>query len=297
MVDAIITYVNNSDNAWFNSYIKTTHTHNPNACRFRSWGTLKYLLRGIETYMPFVQNVLLVVSEKSQVPFWVNTSNVRVVYHSEFIPKRFLPTFNSCTIESFFWNIPNLSDKVIYFNDDMFPTAPMTADDFFTENTPHIQFNTLQLSATSNLYRKQCRSGIDMMTKALNLPAWPKGQIIRPYHITTAFTSDGLNAIRELCGDLIPNTVSVTRNPNNVNQYIYAYWHYFTDNYIPETISYKYFELTDKTFSEIIDTIDTTTYQMLCLNDSGGVKDYARTRYLLQAAFEKKFPNKSKYEV
>ena len=297
MVDAIITYVNNSDNTWFRSYVATTHTHNPSACRFRSWGTLKYLLRGIEEYMPFVQNILLVVSGKTQVPAWVNTSNVRVVYHEEFIPKQFLPTFNSCTIESFFWRIPNLSDKVIYFNDDMFPAAPMSEEDFFTEDKPHIKFNTLEVSSTSNLYRQQCRSGMDLLTNVLNLPAWQKGEVIRPYHITTAFTKAGLNAIEELCGDIIPSTISVIRTSNNVNQYIYAYWHYFTNNYIPETVKYKYFELTDKTFREIVDTLGTTKYQMICLNDSNNIKDYAKTQYLLHTAFEKKLPNKSKYEV
>ena len=79
MVDAIVTYVNNSDNKWVRSYIQKTHTHSPTACRFRSWGTLKYLFRGIEKYMPFVDNIILVVSGESQIPSWLNTSNVRVV--------------------------------------------------------------------------------------------------------------------------------------------------------------------------------------------------------------------------
>lgn len=297
MVDAIVTYVNNSDNKWVRSYIQKTHTHNPAACRFRSWGTLKYLFRGIEEYMPFVDNIILVVSGESQIPSWLNTSNVRVVFHEEFIPKQFLPTFNSCTIESFFWNIPNLSDKVIYFNDDMFPTAPMSEEDFFTDDKPHIKFSTLELSSKSNLYQRQCRSGMDMITTALNIPEWKKGQIIRPYHITTAFTKEGLDAIRESCGELIPKTVSTIRTQTNVNQYIYAYWHYFTDNYVSKTIHYKYFELMDKTFQEIVDTIGTTEYQMLCLNDSDKLKDYARTRYLLQQCFEKKFPDKCRYEL
>jgi len=297
MVDAIITYVNNSDTTWLRSYVRATHTHNPNTCRFRSWGTLKYLFRGIETYMPFVQNIILVVSGKSQIPAWLDTSNVRVVCHEEFIPKQFLPTFNSCTIESFFWNIPNLSDRVIYFNDDMFPTAPMSEEDFFTDDKPHIKFKTIEITSTANLYRQQCRSGMDMVTTALNLPEWKKSQIVRPYHITTAITKEGLNAIKELCGELIPKSVSAIRTSRNVNQYIYAYWYYFTDNYIPETINYKYFEIMDKTLTEILDTLNTTKYQMVCLNDSDRLKDYVKTRYLLQQGFEKKFPDKCKYEL
>lgn len=296
-MDAIITYVNNADTAWLRSYVAATHTHNPSTCRFRPWGTLKYLLRGIAEYMPFVQNVILIVSGKSQVPAWLDPKTVRVVYHEEFIPKKFLPTFNSCTIESFFWNIPNLSDQVVYFNDDMFPTGPMSVEDFFTDGKPHIKFNTLEISRNSNIYRQQCRSGIDMVTAALDLPSWKSGQIIRPYHITTAFTKDGLNAIKDLCGECIPQKISVFRQKYNVNQYIYAYWHYFTDNYVPDTVHYKYFEISDKTLSEITDTISTTDYQMVCLNDSDRIKDYAKTRFKLQQCFERKFPNKCKYEV
>lgn len=297
MIDALITYVNCADQLWYREYAIKTKTHNPTPTRFRSWGTLKYLMRGIAEYMPFVRNIILVVSAPSQVPIWINQENVRVVYHKDFIPAKYLPTFNSCTIESFFWNIPNLADKIIYFNDDMFPTGPMSEEDFFTDDTPHIKFSKLELSKTANLYRHQCRSGMDLMTTALNLPEWQEGQIIRPYHITTAFTKEGLDAVGELCGDLIPNTISTLRASTNVNQYIYAYWHYFTDNYIPETIKYNYFELMETTFSEIADTIATTTYQMVCLNDSDKIKSYPKLRQQLQDCFEKKFPNKCKYEI
>ena len=68
-IDLIITYVNCADQNWVRDYIRTTKTHNPTAERFRSWGTLKYLLRGIEKYMPFVRNVVLIVARKSQIPF------------------------------------------------------------------------------------------------------------------------------------------------------------------------------------------------------------------------------------
>lgn len=296
-MDAIITYVNSSDSNWLRSFSKATGITTPSRVRFRSWGTLKYLLRGIDTYMPFVQNVILVVSGKSQIPAWLNETTVRVVCHEEFIPKKFLPTFNSCTIESFFWNIPDLSDKVIYFNDDMFPTAPMLEEDFFTDNTPHIKFNTLKISPTTNMYRQQCRSGLDMVTTALNLPSWESGQIIRPYHITTAFTKEGLDAISSLCQENIMQRTSALRQNYNVNQYIYAYWHYFTGNYIPDTVHYKYFEIHEKSINEIMDTIMEDEYSMVCINDSDKIKDFNRLRYQLNSCFDRKFPSKCKYEL
>jgi hypothetical protein len=63
--------------------------------RFRDWGTLRYLFRGIAENMPFVRKVHLVVSHESQVPEWVNREEVHIVLHKDIIPAEFLPTFNS----------------------------------------------------------------------------------------------------------------------------------------------------------------------------------------------------------
>ena len=70
-MDAVITYVDGNDSAWKQDYEKTTNVPVMEK-RFRDWGTLKYLLRGIETKMPFIRNVYLVVSHTSQVPEWVD---------------------------------------------------------------------------------------------------------------------------------------------------------------------------------------------------------------------------------
>ena len=91
------------------------------AKRYRDWGLLPYLLRGIERYMPFVGRVFLVVSGESQVPDWADTDRLHIVYHRDIIPERFLPTFNSTTIELFLHRIAGLGEEFVYFNDDLFP--------------------------------------------------------------------------------------------------------------------------------------------------------------------------------
>ena len=297
-IDLLITYVNSADQDWVQEYIRKTKTHSPTAVRYRSWGTLKYLLRGVVAYMPFIRNVVLVVSSPTQVPVWLNRENVRVVYHEEFIPKQFLPTFNSCTIESFFWNIPDLADRVIYFNDDMFPFGSMTENDFFTGDVPHIRFIEPTAYSTKAIFPAQCRSGMDMITNALGLPPFESGKIIRPYHITTAITKNALEKVAELCADAISQSVSVVRWTTNVNQYIYAYYQYFTNNYIDQTVNYQYFELCDAQFKQIEEQFaKEENCQMICLNDSDKLQNYARTRYLLCEAFERKFPVKSRFEI
>jgi len=47
-----------------------------------------------------------------------------------------LPTFNSLSIETMLWRIPGLADHFLYFNDDVFLTAPVTPSDFFSADGP-----------------------------------------------------------------------------------------------------------------------------------------------------------------
>ena len=77
-MDIVITYVDGNDVEWKKDYEK--YADEPvMQKRFRDWGTLKYLLRGIECKMPFVRNVYLVVSHSTQVPDWVNQDVLKVV--------------------------------------------------------------------------------------------------------------------------------------------------------------------------------------------------------------------------
>ena len=99
-MDIVITYVDGNDPVWKQDYEKYTNVPVMEK-RFRDWGTLKYLLRGIEVNMPFIRNVYLVVSHDSQVPQWADRANLKIVLHKDIIPAEYLPTFNSTTIEMF----------------------------------------------------------------------------------------------------------------------------------------------------------------------------------------------------
>ena len=97
-MDIVITFVNGLDPVWQREYEEYTNTPILEK-RFRDWGTLKYLFRGIAKNMPFIRKVHLVVSGESQVPEWVNRDEVNVVLHRDIIPEEYLPTFNCNPIE------------------------------------------------------------------------------------------------------------------------------------------------------------------------------------------------------
>ena len=296
-MDVVIPYVNCVDTEWQKVYQAVNKSSANNSVRFRSWGTLKYLFRSIDKYLPFVDRIVLIVAQPSQVPIWVNKNTVKIVYHQDFIPKEFLPTFNSCTIESFLYNIKDLTEKFIYLNDDMFAISSCTEQDFFTDDKPNIKFVTNEKYNPEATFRCQCRSGMNMVGDALGQPRYKEGYLVRPYHITAPMTKESLQKIQKLCGTKIPATVTKLRDPKNVNQYIYSYYQYYTGNYVNKIVSYKYFELCDRTFNTIRHTILSHDYQWICINDSKNIQNYGITRGMLIDTFKKKFPNRCRYEL
>jgi len=103
--------------------------------RFQDNDELKYSLRSLEKYANWIRNVYLVTN--GQVPNWLNTSNprLRLVKHEDiFLNKSHLPTFSSPAIESHLHRIKGLSNKFIYFNDDMILGRPVYLDDFYTQS-------------------------------------------------------------------------------------------------------------------------------------------------------------------
>ena len=94
---------------------------------YREYGVLKYSIRTVEKFMPWVRNIVIVTN--GQVPTWANTSSprLRIVTHKEIFPypDDDLPTFNSNAIEAHLHKIPGLAPCYLYLNDDMFLGAPI----------------------------------------------------------------------------------------------------------------------------------------------------------------------------
>lgn len=103
--------------------------------RFADNNELKYSLRSIEKFAPWVNNVYIVTN--GQVPVWLdlNHPKVKLVTHQDIFPnKSHLPTFSSPAIECNLHRIQGLSKQFIYFNDDIFLTSSVRKEDFFTQN-------------------------------------------------------------------------------------------------------------------------------------------------------------------
>lgn len=144
IIDIVITWVDGTDPDWMELRAKYQSGNNASSirnvdarnARFRPWDTLKYLFRGIEACAPWVRKIHLVTW--GHLPSWLDVSNPRlsVVKHEDFIPKKYLPTFSSHAIEFNFHRIEGLSERFVYFNDDMLIIKPTVASDFFRGGLP-----------------------------------------------------------------------------------------------------------------------------------------------------------------
>ena len=137
-IDFVVTWLDSTDPVWQKEYecYKDQSKGEKSAARFRDMNIFMFWFRAVEKYAPWVNKVYLVTNGKF--PEWINKDCPKLVLvrHEDYIPKEFLPTFNSCTIELNFHRIKGLSEHFVYFNDDMFLNRPINPDYYFKNGLP-----------------------------------------------------------------------------------------------------------------------------------------------------------------
>jgi hypothetical protein len=114
--------------------------------RWRDWGELRYCLRAIDMYAPWVRRVHLLVNEDSPdtLPEWLDRSNERLSVVSTRTlfrhPETQYPTANSNAVESVMWQIPGLSRRFVYLNNDWFLRRRTHKSTFFIDDMHHWAF-------------------------------------------------------------------------------------------------------------------------------------------------------------
>ncbi len=292
-MDAVITFVNGNDPVWQRSYAQNiTHETVLNK-RYRDWGLLPYLLRGIEKNMPFIEKVFLVVSTESQVPECINTCNTQIILHKDIIPQTFLPTFNSTTIELFLHRIPNLSEQFVYFNDDLFPVNPLQPCDLFRDDKIVTRFSR-HLFAT-NLYKQQTRQSDQMARLAAGRKTTPL--FLRPQHTIAPMLRSVSQKVYQQLENALALHITPLRRKDNCNQYLYTDYLYHIGRVCEQAIPTKHCSMAIYSGKQIADNILHTNRAVICINDvemSPEREQNMRTAIL--QAFEARFPQKSRFE-
>ena len=147
-IDAVITWVDGSTAAhrrlraqYMAQEALPPGENASNPHRWESSEEIIFCLRSIHTHAPMVRTIWIIVNHDAPdiatLPAPLR-DKIRIVRHSEIFTghTQALPTFNSLAIESVMWRIERLSERFLYFNDDVFLTAPLTPQDMFEGGAP-----------------------------------------------------------------------------------------------------------------------------------------------------------------
>ncbi len=146
-VDVVYTWVDGDDEDWLaarderiRSLGGTPDKRASGAARYRSRDELRYSMRSIHLFAPWVRRIHLVTA--GQVPDWLDRRHdrIRVVDHRDILPASALPTFSSHAIETALHRVPDLADHFVYVNDDVFLGRPRRKEHFFTPGGQYAAF-------------------------------------------------------------------------------------------------------------------------------------------------------------
>ena len=161
-IDAVISWVDGLDPAhlqkrqiFMGSAPHLFHENATNPHRWACNGEIYLCLTSLEHNAPWLRKIWIIVDEQSPDLSRLSAAlraKVHLVDHSDIFANHgaALPTFNSLAIETFMWNIKDISDRFIYFNDDVFLTAPCQKSDFFSPSGPILRGAWADFGALQN---------------------------------------------------------------------------------------------------------------------------------------------------
>lgn len=303
-IDYVFPYVNPTDKDWQEkySYFSSSSESANQSARFRDFSLLKFIFRSIEIYAPFIKNVFILVATENQIPSWVNKgcSKLKIITHDQFIPEKYLPTFNSNTIETFTPFIPGLSEHFIYGNDDIIFRRKTEASDFFYSDQIIKFAYTYRQTKFPRDFQFVCQKTWQIVNEL-----FPKVKIdnkdytyIKQFHGSASprLLSDCKECYNKLESKLLKNLTQFRSNSRNVNQYIYGYISIFLGHVlkIENEIIGNYLSIDDLKVDKLIKELNNTKSKMICINDTASMTQNDIDQ--IYKALNILFPNKSSFE-
>lgn len=136
-IDIVFSWVDGADLEWQRARAARMQSYvvgegDGHEARFRQLDELKYALRSVHIFAPWIRNIVIVTD--SPRPEWLaEHPRVTVLPSAEFFTDpAALPTYNSHAVESQLHRIPGLSEHFLYSNDDMFFGREVEPEAFFT---------------------------------------------------------------------------------------------------------------------------------------------------------------------
>ena len=329
-IDFVVMWVDGGDPIWqakkaeYSKSVDTSKKSMNSVKAYRDWGTFKYWFRGVEKFAPWVNKVYLVTDQ--QKPSWLNIASEKLVLvdHSDILRKDYLPVFSANPIESNIHRIPGLSEQFVFFNDDVYLTAPVEPTDFFSEDglpkyntalspiiperygTGHFQVNDMEI-VTSYFSRDEIlkngkflsfKQGLKNIVKTL---LYRNSKFICGFwenHLTHPLLKSTMELVWEKETAILEKTsASRFRNPSDTNIWLFKYWQIASGKY--EVADPKLGDLfsLDHAGPDFWKLLNSGKYKIMCINDGFNVQDEEQVMTDFIKAMEELFPEKSSFEL
>lgn len=308
-IDVVYTWVDGNDPAWLArkaaatdgadlSEINSTATV---ASRFADRNELKYSLRSLEMYAPWVNHVYVVTDQ--QRPDWLVDAHPRltIVDHKDiFTDPSVLPVYNSHAIESQLHHIPGLSDRYLYLNDDMIFARPVSPSIWFEPggltkfflskavldvNPPSSRDLPVLSSAKMNRQRVLEQYGRWVTQKFKHTPHAQRRDVLEDLEAT-------------LPEDFRRTAASRLRHPDDLSvpSALHHYWAQSTGRAHEGKIRYDYFDTGTPGVAARLERLATREdLDVFCINDSGEQTPPALAE-VLERVLSERYPVPSSFE-
>lgn len=282
-----------------------------NKCRFTDNDELKYSLRSVEKYAPWINHIYIVTN--NQCPKWLNTKHPKItlINQEDIMPEGSNPCFNSNAIEHCIVNIPGLNEYFLYANDDNLIFDHVKPEFFYNKKTgyPICRYEG-RFDDNSGLYFKMLKNSANLISQK-----YGKYYNMYPHHNMEAYRKSEILACQKIFEKEITHTVFTPfRTETDVQKSIY-------NNYVC-AVKHGHFKIVSKIDSNlpwyrkavnsflkiyakdsvfviadqknITDEIIKYKPKLFCINDAEWLKD--NHRKYIKTFLECFFPNKSKFE-
>lgn len=326
-IDFVIIWVDDQDPEWIkdkNKYKSKKGEQSDSEVRYRDWENLRYWFRAVERFAPWVRKIHFVTC--GQKPKWLNENHpkLNLVKHSEYIDEKYLPTFSSHVIELNLHRIPDLSEKFVYFNDDMFLNDYVKPEDFFAgsmpkdsavlntikmdrKGIPHIIVNNLCVLSEYFDFNLQFKKNIKKwinpvygkyILRTLCLLPWKMFAGFYELHTPYSYLKETFRTVwdneEEYLNEVCEHKF---RDDKDVNQWLMRYWQLAEGTFMPRSPEFGKMYIVKEDLKPILEDIELNKHKTICINDSSEVSNFEKSKSELLQIFEKKFPEKSSYEL
>ena len=320
-IDLVYLWVNGNDPKWiekkakYSTDLDLSNRESFSECRYAENDELKYSLRSVEKYAPWVNKIFIVTD--NQIPSWIDTSNpkIKIIDHKEILPEKALPTFNSIVIEIGLANIPTLSEQFIVANDDtLFYTHTKPSFFFTEEGKPICRFR----KKTMYYYEYKNKSDYAQIVYASILRIqkdFDKLYAITPHHCMDAYNKSTYNECLAKYSEWVDSSyLNKFRTKNDIHRSIISLYSVVTGEGVfrlvnrynrANTFFEKLKSIFTKSFSfdskniqidrsNYINIIKRNNPKIICMNDNQKANDSDRLRG--KNFLESLFPDKSLFE-